>query len=163
MPGDKPTSPGGQHLAHKSALAKARIGLPRFNDMLIIEDNTLEANRLQGTLRSIFGYDNSVRIAPTLGKALDAVIEKKPDIIFLDDHLKPNDSASQTIPFLRRCNYEGPIIVVSGLLDNRRAAELVRLGAVVAIHKDHVNSAALEEAIAKVNAVHVAELKRAAE
>ena len=163
MPADKPMSPGGKHLTEKSALAKARQGLPKFSDILIVEDDALDAKRLQGTLRSLFGYEVSMRIATTLGKALDAVIERKPDIIFLDDHLKPKDNASETIPFLRRCNYEGPIIIVSGMLNQRRAAELTRAGAVVAIHKDQLDSRTIEEAILKVHASFVAEMKRAAE
>ena len=149
-----PASPGGKHLAKKSSLAKARSDLPRYNDILIVEDDALDAGRLHGTLRSIFGYDVNVRRAATLGGALDSVIEKKPDIIFLDDHLKPKDNASETIPFLRRCNYEGPIVIISGMLNQRRAAELVQAGAIVAIHKDSLDSSAIEEAILKVHAQH---------
>jgi DNA-binding NarL/FixJ family response regulator len=149
-----PSSPGGKHLSKKSALAKARADLPKYADILIVEDDQLDADRLRGTLRSMFGYDVNVRRATTLGNALDCVIEKKPDIVFLDDHLKPKDNASETIPFLRRCNYEGPIIIVSGMLNQRRAAELVQAGAIVAIHKDNLDSSAIEEAILKVHAVH---------
>jgi DNA-binding NarL/FixJ family response regulator len=168
MPANKPgaggpTSPGGRHLEEKSALAKARQQLPKFNDILIVEDDALDAKRMQGTLRSLFGYEVQMRTATTLGKALDAVIERKPDIVFLDDHLKPKDNAAETIPFLRRCNYEGPIIIVSGMLNPRRAAELTRAGAVVAIHKDHLDSRAIEEAIVQVHASYIEEMKRAAE
>ena len=79
----------------------------------------------------MFGYDISIRVAETLAKAMDSVIARRPDLIFLDDQLKPRDTASDTIPFLRRCNYEGPIIVVSGLLSRRRGAEMVTAGAVM--------------------------------
>jgi DNA-binding NarL/FixJ family response regulator len=150
-----PTSPGGRHLNKKSQLAKARHNLPAYNDILIVEDDQLDADRLRGTLRSMFGYEVNVRRATTLGGALDCVIEKQPDIIFLDDHLKPKDNASETIPFLRRCNYIGPIVIVSGLLNQRRAAELTKAGAIVAIHKDNLDSGTIEEAIAKVHAIHL--------
>jgi response regulator of citrate/malate metabolism len=156
-----PSSPGGKHLDKKSALAKARNALPKYSDILIVEDDKLDADRLQGTLRSMFGYDMSVRRAATLGLALDSVIEKKPDIIFLDDHLKPSDTASDTIPFLRRCNYAGPIIVVSGMLTQWRAAELVQTGAIIAIHKDRLDSSAIEEAIVAVHAAHQKILEKA--
>jgi DNA-binding NarL/FixJ family response regulator len=163
MASDKPISPGGRHLDRKSALAKVRAGLPTYKDILIVEDEDLDAQRMQGTLRSIFGYEVTVRRATTLGKALDEVILRQPDIIFLDDHLKPKDNASETIPFLRRCNYEGPIIVVSGLLDKKRRAELTRAGAIEAIHKDDLDSSTIEESIIKVHASYLAGLKRAAE
>lgn len=145
-----PSRTGGSFLERKSALAIARQGRPRFNDILIIEDAKLDADRLKATLHSIFGYDIITRHAPTLGSSLDRVIERQPDLIFLDDHLKPNDNAAHTIPFLRRCNYAGPIIVVSGLLDRKRAAILIQAGAAVAIHKDSLDSGSIAEALAKI-------------
>lgn len=144
---------GSQFLNRKSELAKARHRNKLvFNDILIVEDEAMDADRLRATLRAMFGYDLSVRRATTLGSALDCVIEKQPDLIFLDDHLPPKDNATLTIPFLRRCNYEGPIVIVSGLLTAKRAAELTRAGAAAAIHKDKVDSGSIEEAFAKVAA-----------
>jgi DNA-binding NarL/FixJ family response regulator len=142
---------GGAFLERKSTLAIARQSYARYNDILIVEDTKLDADRLKATLHSIFGYDIHTRHAPTLGSALDRVIERQPDLIFLDDHLKPNDNAAHTIPFLRRCNYTGPIIVVSGLLDRKRAATLLKAGAAVAIHKDSLDSGSIAEALAKIN------------
>ena len=145
-----PSRAGGAFLERKSALAIARQSRPRFNDILVVEDTKLDADRLKATLHSIFGYDIVTRHAATLGSALDRVIERQPDLIFLDDHLKPNDNAAHTIPFLRRCNYAGPIIVVSGLLDRKRSAILIKAGAAVAIHKDGLDSGSIAEALAKI-------------
>ena len=145
-----PTRTGGEFLERKSAMAIARQGRPRFNDILIVEDEKLDADRLKATLHSMFGYEIVTRHAATLGSALDRVIERQPDLIFLDDHLKPNDNAAHTIPFLRRCNYAGPIIVVSGLLDRKRAATLIQAGAAVNIHKDNLDSGSIAEALAKI-------------
>ena len=142
---------GGAFLERKSALAIARQGQPRFRDILIVEDTQLDADRLKATLHSIFGYDIVTRHAATLGSSLDRVIERQPDLIFLDDHLKPNDNAAHTIPFLRRCNYTGPIIVVSGLLDRKRGAILVKAGAAVCIHKDSLDSGSIAEALAQIH------------
>ena len=146
-----PSRSGGAFLERKSALAIARQGRPRFNDILIVEDEKLDADRMKATLHSIFGYDIKTRQAATLGSALDCVIERQPDLIFLDDHLKPNDNAAHTIPFLRRCNYVGPIIVVSGMLTRKRAGMLVQAGAAVTIHKDNLDSGSIAEALAKVH------------
>ena len=146
-----PKGTGGAFLERKSALAIARQARPRFNDMLIVEDTNLDAARLKATLHSIFGYEIITRHAATLGAALDRVIERQPDLIFLDDHLKPSDNAAHTIPFLRRCNYSGPIIVVSGMLDRKRAAILIKAGAAVAIHKDALDSGSIAEALAKIH------------
>jgi DNA-binding NarL/FixJ family response regulator len=75
---------------------------------------------------------------------------RKPELIFLDDYLKPSDSATQSIPFLRRAGYEGPIIVVSGEIDKQRKSELLAAGARDAIHKDHLDSVRVAEALVRV-------------
>ncbi|MFM9943533.1 MAG: response regulator [Hyphomicrobiaceae bacterium] len=151
---------GGNFLARKSDVTMTRKGLPELTDFLIVEDENFDADRLRATLHIMFGYGIQVRRAKTLGSALDAVIEKKPEIIFLDDYLKPNDNATHTIPFLRRCGYEGPIVVVSGAVDRHRRATLVKAGAIDVIHKDDLDSVRIAEALA---AVHKAEKSEPAE
>lgn len=138
---------GGNFLAHKSDLTKSRHASPTFSDILIIEDENFDADRLRATLHIMFGYNIKVRRAKTLGSALDCVIERRPEVVFLDDILKPTDNASQTIPFLRRCGYEGPIIVVSGQVTRNRQAELLQAGAIDVIHKDNLNSVRIAEAL----------------
>lgn len=141
---------GGDHLARRSELAASRHGMPALKDVLIVEDETFDAERLRATLRVLFGYTVEVRRATTLGSALDAVIERKPDMVFLDDYLKPNDSATESIPFLRRAGYEGPIIVVSGEVDKQRRSALLLAGAKDTIHKDHLDSVRVAEALVRV-------------
>lgn len=143
-------SSGGDFLAKKSDLAQLGKKLPRIEHVLIVEDENCDADRLRATLRVILGYDLNVRRAATLGAALDAVIAKQPELVFLDDLLKPSDTASHTIPFLRRARYEGPIVVVSGQVTRARKAELIGLGATDVIHKDDVDSARLTEALVRV-------------
>lgn len=144
---------GGNFLARKNEAIRNRKGLPDLSDILIVEDENFDADRLKATLHIMFGYGIEVRRAKTLGSALDAVIAKQPDIVFLDDYLKPNDNATQTIPFLRRCNYAGPIVVVSGQVDRQRRALLTRAGAVDVIHKDDLDSVRIAEALAKAHGV----------
>lgn len=141
---------GGDHLTKRSDLTRARHGFAEPKDLLIVEDETFDADRLRATLHVMFGYEMQVRRASTLGSALDCVIERKPDLIFLDDILKPNDTAMSTIPFLRRCGYEGPLIVISGQVTRKRRSELLSAGAAEVIHKDDVDSVAITEALTKV-------------
>lgn len=129
---------------------RAREGLPTLTDVLIVEDETFDAERLTATLRVMFGYDLDVRRAATLASALDRVIEKKPEIVFLDDILKPSDDASQSIPYIRRAGYEGPIVVVSGQVTRTRRATLLGAGATDVIHKDDVDSVRVAEALLRV-------------
>ena len=149
-------STGGNFLAKKADLTKARMALPAVHDILIVEDENFDADRLKATLHIMFGYGIEVRRAKTLGSALDAVIERHPEVIFLDDYLKPNDNATHTIPFLRRCGYAGPIVVVSGEVDRKRRGILVKAGAIDVIHKDDLDSVRIAEAMARIHEATVA-------
>ncbi len=140
---------GGDFLARKSDATKLRQALPILRDVLMVEDETFDADRLRATLHVMLGYDLVIRRAHTLGAALDCVIERQPEVLFLDDYLKPNDNASHTIPFVRRAGYTGPIIVISGQVDRQRHAFLIAAGAVDVIHKDDVDSVRVAEALAK--------------
>lgn len=145
-------STGGNFLAKKADVTKTRMALPALTDVLVVEDENFDADRLRATLHIMFGYTIQVRRAKTLGAALDAVIERAPEVIFLDDYLKPNDNATHTIPFLRRCGYTGPIVVVSGEVDRQRRGVLVKAGAIDVIHKDDLDSVRIGEALATMHA-----------
>jgi DNA-binding NarL/FixJ family response regulator len=140
---------GGDFLTRKSDATKVRQGLPHVSDVLIVEDKAFDADRLKATLHVMLGYDLTIRHAATLGSGLDAVIARKPSIVFLDDYLEPNDNASETIPYLRRAGYEGPIVVVSGELDRQRRVILMTAGASDVIHKDDLDSVRVAEALAR--------------
>ncbi|MFN3744620.1 MAG: response regulator [Hyphomicrobiaceae bacterium] len=145
------TGRGSTFLARKSDAAKSQKGGWQISDVLIVEDENFDADRLRATLHIMFGYAIDVRRARTLGSALDCVIERQPELIFLDDYLKPSDNAAHTIPFLRRCGYAGPIIVVSGQVDRMRRAMLLKAGAVDVIHKDDLDSVRIAEALARAS------------
>jgi CheY-like chemotaxis protein len=139
---------GGDHLAKKCELVRARARLGIFKDILIVDDETLDAERLSATLRVLFGYETQIRWASTLGDAVDRVIEQKPCVLFLDDILKPSATASQAIPLLRDAGYAGPIVVVSGQVTHPRRSSLLADGASDVIHKDDVDSVRVAEALA---------------
>ena len=144
------TGSGGDFLERKSHVTKLRQSLPELRDVLIVDDDPSDANRLKATLRVLFGYQLEVRLAATLASAVDSVLKKQPDLVFLDDILKPSDNASDTIPFLRHAKYAGPIVVVSGQVTRARQSSLVASGATDVIHKDDVDSVRLAEAMVRV-------------
>ena len=146
--GNSPT--GGDILTRRNEATWAKQSLPNLNDILIIEDDELDGERLQATLHIVLGRDVKVRRAPTLTSALDCVLETRPDMVFLDDYLKPNDTALQTLPLIKRAGYDGPIVVVSGALTRRRVAELKAAGAASCIHKEEVDSGSVTEALNEV-------------
>jgi len=143
MTASKPGS-GGDFLAQKSDVTQAkREQLPKLRDVIIVEDEGFDERRLTAVLNIVLKRDCKIRIARSLTKAIDAVLEAMPDMIFLDDYLEPNDSALDTIPMVRRAGYEGPIIVLSGEWDRERAIELKKAGASGSIHKEDINSVEL--------------------
>lgn len=146
----KSNKSGGDYLDKRSGVTKSRADLPHLSDILIVEDETFDADRLKATLHLMFGYDIEIRRAATLGRALDEVIARSPQVIFLDDVLKPSDNASQTLPFLRRAGYQGPIVVVSGQATRKRKSVLMEAGAADVIHKDDVDSVRVAEALHRV-------------
>jgi DNA-binding NarL/FixJ family response regulator len=145
-----PVRSGGDFLARKHEMMRARASLPALKSLLVVEDDEGDADRLQATLRLLLGYDVEIRRAATLGAAIDNVLAKSPELIFLDDVLKPADDAAQTIPFLRRAGYKGPIVVISGRVTRQRRTVLTGAGASDVIHKDDVDSARLVEALTRV-------------
>ena len=146
----KPSGSGSEFLEKKSGIVRARTGLPALTDVVVVDDERLDTDRMFATLRVMFGYDVGVRRAATIGAAIDLVMSRTPDIVFLDDILKPSDDAAQTIPFLRRAGYKGPIVVVSGQVTRTRRAVLLAAGATDVIHKDDVDSVRLAEALQRV-------------
>jgi len=142
---------GGSHLARKSEIVSARAKLGALRDVLVVEDDPLDAERMTATLHVIFGYELRIHLASTLGDAVDRVIESKPSLVFLDDILKPSTNALQAIPLLRGAGYAGPIIVVSGQVTYQRRSSLLANGAGEVIHKDEVDSVRVAEAIARLD------------
>lgn len=141
---------GGDFLARKSDVTKLRKALPALRDVLVIDDDTPDADRINATLRVMLGYDVEVRQAGTLATALDRVLQKTPDLVFLDDVLKPSDLATDAIPYLRRAGYLAPIVVISGQLTKKRHLVLIGAGAADVIHKDDLDSVRLGESLLRV-------------
>jgi DNA-binding NarL/FixJ family response regulator len=129
------STPGGRVLKQKST------------SILVVEDEQLDGDRLDAVIHAVLGYEVTIRRAKTLMLAVDAALDIKPDLVMLDDRLKPMDNADATIPYLRRAGYIGPIVAMSSLLTRKRTAELLRLGATHVLHKDDFDGTSFAAAI----------------
>lgn len=143
-------SSGGDFLAKRNELNLLRQSLPKLTDVVVVEDETFDAEKLAATLRVMFGYELNIRRASTVSNAIDRVLEKKPQLLLLDDMLAPSDNANLTIPLLRRADYHGPIVVISGNVTKKRRMELMNHGATDVIHKENLESVRLAEALVRV-------------
>lgn len=140
-------------LQARSRLAQAMKGVPRYKNILIIDDEQRDSDRLASTLRTIFGYDIEIRQCRTLGTALDAVVTNQPDLIFLDDRLGALDKAEKSVPFLRTARCTAMIIVVSGQVNRRRRADVLLLGVGDVIDKDDLDSTSICNALIQAHMV----------
>lgn len=132
---------GTDHMRSRSILAKQIRELPPLDNFLIIDDEMADVKWLLSSLKLVCGHDITVRHARSLGTALDALRQATPQLVFLDDRLSPVDSASTSIPFIRRAGYKGPLVIVSGAITRQRASELSALGIAGLLHKDDIESA----------------------
>lgn len=145
------TSVGGEHLTRRSEVVQGKSEvLPELRDVVLVEDFGADADRLTALLHLVLGRKPEIRIATSLDKAIDAVLQATPDLMFLDDYLEPNDSALDTIPMVRRAGFKGPIIVLSGEMERSRSIELMKAGASGTIHKEDVNSVELGDLLLRV-------------
>ena len=139
---------GGDFLDKKSGLTKSLKKMPQLTNVLVVDDCSTDIKRLRATLHLIFGYEIDVRDANTLSSAIDQVLKQKPQLILLDDHLELSaDRACDSIPYLRRVGYEGPIVVVSGVATRRRRMDMIKAGAAEVLHKDDVDSVRINEVL----------------
>lgn len=145
-----PANSGSDFLKRKSDAVRSKSGLKLIKTALVVEDEAIDADRMFATLRVMYGYDVEVRRATTATGAADLIMQKIPDIVFLDDILKPSDDALQTIPILKRAGYKGPIIVISGQVTRTRKSALQAAGATEVIHKDDVDSVQLTETLQRI-------------
>lgn len=158
--GTSPTPLAVRVLQERSRLAQALQDVPRFANVLIVEDEQRDGDRLVSTLRSIFGYDLKVRQCRTLGTALDAVLADPPDLVFLDDRLGTVDRVERSVPFLRTAQCEAVIIVISAHIDRRRRAAMLKLDIGGAIDKDELDSTSIRQVLLEAHSRAQATPKR---
>lgn len=142
------TRSGGQHLEKRSGLLRLPSGVRGLRDILVVEDEERDAKRIQANLRQMVGYDDlEIRLATTLSSAVDAVLARQPELVLLDDELRPSDTAKESIPFMRRAGYRGPIVIVSSKATRARRSALLAEGASEVIHKDDIDTVRLTECL----------------
>lgn len=128
------------YLEKRSRLAKQLAERDAFERITIIDDRSLDADVLAGLLRRILGRDLEIEIAKSLLVLRTSWTTARPDLVFLDDRLGHIGNASAHIPNLRRLDFTGPIVIISGMMTRQRRAELIGLGAAEALHKDDIDA-----------------------
>lgn len=104
--------------------------------VLLIEDNTADADRIQEWLAEENAAFEIFR-AETLKDGLALAQRQKPDILLLDLFL-PDSGGEETFHAAQAHFPETPIIIFSGLRDEKKALEMVRAGAEDYLIKDSI-------------------------
>ena len=134
-------------LRQRSVIHKSRLDGKAVTDILIIDDSALDARAMSAIARGVFGRDVPLRHATSLARGINMLLERMPDLILLDDILPPRDRAESSIAQLRKANYTGTIVIISGELTRMRKLALREAGADGMIHKDDLNASSLIEAL----------------
>jgi CheY-like chemotaxis protein len=141
---------GRDYLARRSWLIKNAQTADAPADIVVVDDNARDVDRLASALRLMFGRDIAVRIAKTPAAMTALLREKLPDLLIVDDHLSQSQRAESTLAAAAAQRFNGPVFVVTGMLTRLRLAELTKLGVVDVIHKDDLDSTRLREAVLKI-------------
>lgn len=140
---------GALYLLRRNEAVRHRPRLPADAEVLIIEGSPQGPGVLSAVLHLMLGYEARIKQASSFGTALDRLVERKPDLIFLADQVPPSTAAIDGLPILRRCGYLGPMIVIASQPDKWHERALIEAGAADVLERDQIDTVRLSEALAR--------------
>lgn len=115
-------------------------------NVLLVEDNPTDARLLERLLERVNGVVFTLSRASSLEAAIALVVDFQFDVMLLDLGL-PDSQGLKTLRLMRDHNRELPIVVLTGLDDERMGIESLREGAQDYIVKNDLRSVVLSRAI----------------
>jgi response regulator RpfG family c-di-GMP phosphodiesterase len=119
-----------------NGVADGGSGPEQARRVLILEDNPADAELIERSLRGD-GLLYSPRTVGTERAFLDALAEHAPDIV-LADYSLPGYDGLAALEAVRAFHPDVPVIIVSGILGEERAAETIKWGATDFVLKDRL-------------------------
>lgn len=107
--------------------------------VLVVEDSATQLAELQALLEHV-GF--TVRAAPTLAAAVEALQAEIPDIVLLDLGL-PDGRGLPVLEAIRRTAPDAPVVILTGTDDEQTAVRAVQQGAQDYLIKGEANDAVL--------------------
>lgn len=150
MAGSTSDPTGRDYLQKRSRLAKRLGEVASFRRIQIVDDDQFDADVLASNLRKILGRDIEIDIALNMNALHKKWLSTRPDLVFLDDRLGHSGSSTMTMPAIRKIGYDGPIVVVSGMMTRERRTLIMQLGAFETLHKDDYDSLSLIEILLRI-------------
>ena len=115
-------------------------------NILLIEDNTLDARLIKEMLREITHFKSNLISVATLKGGSEQIQKNNFDIILLDLNL-PDSSGQQTFQKIIDCSKELPVILITGNEDEELSLKLIMQGAQDYITKQNLNPVLLGKSI----------------
>src|SRR5690242_20549248 len=117
-------------------IIRNEAGLPSAFRLLILEDSSADAELEQLTLRRA-GLAFAAQVVATEADFLAAVADFRPDIIIVDYRV-PGFGGFEAARLIKARSPDTPIVLVTGVLSDEAAAELLKTGISDYILKDHL-------------------------
>jgi hypothetical protein len=140
-------SPAPAYLRRRGATMRLGREKVTVHEVLLIAPPSAEAAQAAAMLRLMYGYGTEIATATTIGQGLDQLLAGMPDLVVLSDRLPPQDDAVGVMPILRRCGYQGPIVVIGPTGGRERAKELRQAGAADVLGRHEIEGARFAEAM----------------
>lgn len=154
MTGSRSDPTGRDYLLKRSRLAKRLGEMATFDRIQIVDDDQFDADVLAGNLRKILGREIVIDIVRSINALHKKWSEALPDLVFLDDRLGHTGNALTTLPLIRKIGFQGPVIVVSGMMTRQRRTAVMQAGAFETLHKDDFETLSLIEILLRVLDAH---------
>lgn len=118
--------------------------MPAFK-VLLVEDNLERCKEIEGYLHSA-GSEFDVAAAHTFDQALEALSTDGFDAYLVSRDL-PNDMGLEIVSETSSRGLKGPALVLASEEDHQEESDAVHLGAMIYLHRDHLNERLLDRMI----------------
>lgn len=136
---------------HEHSAAKANAHSPDHipgRRIVVIDDNPIDRSAIHKMVCKANSGNGSVVSFASLNEALASSQLYAANLILLDDHLTPNETAEISLKKLRNAGVRCPAIVVSGLASKKRDRMALRHGAVQYASKNDLDKTSMRRLIA---------------
>jgi len=120
--------------------------MQKFFNVLLVEDNLGDAYLIQEQFKSSKTYEYYLTHVEYLADAISAITQDSYDVILLDLSL-PDGQGLETLKTLKEHSWEVPIVILSGLNNEKLAIQAVRQGAQDYLVKGYVTGETLVHAL----------------
>jgi len=120
--------------------------MERSVNILLVEDNALDARLIQEVLEQVEGTPFELKHSESLEPALGRLAEGGVDVVILDLNL-PDSSGLETLARVRAQAEDVPVVVLTGSDDEERALEAVHMGAQDYLVKGQMSASLLKRSI----------------